>query len=53
MKAPCYQCTERNPGCHGRCEKYKLFKKTIEVENQKRQEATRAEWDWFKAKRLL
>lgn len=21
-KPPCYKCTEREPGCHGKCERY-------------------------------
>lgn len=21
-KPPCYECSERGPGCHGKCEKY-------------------------------
>lgn len=25
MKAPCYQCPDRHPGCHGECGKYKAY----------------------------
>lgn len=25
-KPPCYKCTEREPGCHGRCDKYKEWR---------------------------
>lgn len=26
MKAPCMNCPDRSPGCHGRCERYKAFR---------------------------
>lgn len=25
MKNPCHHCEEREPGCHGKCEKYKAW----------------------------
>jgi hypothetical protein len=25
-KPPCYKCTEREPGCHGKCDKYKEWR---------------------------
>lgn len=25
-KAPCHNCPERHPGCHGKCEKYQAWK---------------------------
>lgn len=38
---PCYGCLERNVGCHGRCEKYKVWetahqeKRNVIAENRK------------------
>ena len=32
-KAPCLNCPDRSPTCHGECEKYKQFKAEKEVEN--------------------
>ena len=26
MKAPCKGCQEREPGCHGKCDKYQAFR---------------------------
>jgi len=25
MRAPCWGCQDREPGCHGRCEKYREY----------------------------
>lgn len=35
---PCYKCTDRELGCHSRCNKYKDFL----VQNEARREAERA-----------
>lgn len=29
-KAPCYQCPDRQLGCHGTCEKYLEYKRTMQ-----------------------
>lgn len=26
MRAPCKDCPDRHPGCHGQCEAYKAFR---------------------------
>lgn len=52
MRFPCYKCPFRSPPCHDDCEKYKIAKKTIEVENEKRKKAWKAEHDWFVARGL-
>ena len=32
IKAPCYNCTKRNPQCHSNCEEYREYRR----ENNKR-----------------
>ncbi len=41
MKAPCKDCQDRAPHCHGGCQKYAAFKASKEAENARR----RAECD--------
>lgn len=36
--APCKDCQDREPGCHGKCEKYKEFREALDKENAKRKE---------------
>lgn len=43
-KTPCQNCTERHPGCHGECERYKEMK-------QEREELHKARDDYFEDKR--
>lgn len=38
MKQPCYNCPDREMGCHGRCERYKEYKVEMEIVKRKRQE---------------
>ena len=40
MKAPCYGCPDRYPGCHDHCDKYKEWKAKYE-EGKKRSEEER------------
>lgn len=35
IKIPCKDCTERVLGCHGKCKRYKTFKKEIELARAK------------------
>ena len=30
MKTPCADCTEREVGCHGKCERYQAYREDIE-----------------------
>ena len=32
---PCKGCEERSLGCHGKCERYKIWKKELDEKNQK------------------
>lgn len=41
-KAPCLNCPDRSPTCHGECEKYKQFKAEREVENAERYKERRS-----------
>lgn len=34
-KAPCKDCTEREVGCHGRCERYKAWRKDLDEKNRR------------------
>lgn len=36
LTAPCKDCKERSPGCHGRCEKYRDYRAELDVENAER-----------------
>ena len=38
MKQPCYQCPDREFGCHGRCERYVKYKAEMEIIKAKRKE---------------
>ena len=40
MKAPCYGCPDRYPGCHDHCDKYKEWKAKYD-EAKKRSEEER------------
>ena len=37
-KSSCYNCQERNPGCHSYCETYLKFKNHLEFVREKRKE---------------
>ena len=37
-KPPCKDCSERYPGCHNKCDKYKEWKKILDSANKARQE---------------
>ena len=30
IPVPCHECADRKIGCHGRCDKYKKFRKEVE-----------------------
>ena len=36
MKVPCKGCTDRQPGCHDKCNKYKAFNDEREAIRNKR-----------------
>lgn len=36
MKQPCYQCPDREMGCHGRCERYKAYRAEVDAIKAKR-----------------
>lgn len=36
MKVPCKGCTDRQPGCHDKCDKYKAFNDEREAIRNKR-----------------
>ena len=36
MKAPCYNCEDRQIGCHAKCERYQSFSDARKAENAKR-----------------
>ena len=51
--APCKECTERQQGCHGRCDKYKNWvnehqkeKAFIDSTKQSEEDFHRARWRW-------
>ena len=31
MKQPCYNCPDREMGCHGRCERYKAYRAEVDA----------------------
>lgn len=37
MTAPCRNCTDRNIGCHGQCEKYAAYRAIMDKEKVRRQ----------------
>ena len=37
-KGPCYQCPDRESGCHGKCERYAKFQEENEVIKQRKRE---------------
>lgn len=42
MKSPCYECgTDRHPGCHARCEKYREFRAKLDGINAERNKYVR------------
>ena len=34
-QSPCLDCADREPGCHGRCEKYKDFRRDVDAYEEK------------------
>lgn len=38
MKTPCYKCTEREVGCHSKCDRYIEFREKLDKENKARLE---------------
>lgn len=36
MKSSCKDCEDRNPGCHGSCEKYREYRRCQDEINEKR-----------------
>ena len=36
MKQPCYNCPDREMGCHGRCERYKAYRAEVDAIKAKR-----------------
>lgn len=50
MNAPCKDCTDRAPRCHGRCPKYAAFKAAKEAENARMREEYEAENTVIKSK---
>lgn len=38
MNNPCYRCPTRALGCHGTCEEYKAYKKSLDEENFRKQQ---------------
>ena len=41
--SPCYQCSERYSGCHGKCEKYSKWREHHILEQRKIRSAIEAE----------
>lgn len=39
MRAPCMDCQNRHPGCHGQCEAYKAFRAKRDAIIAERQKA--------------
>ena len=37
-KGPCYQCPDRESGCHGKCERYAKFQEENETIKQRKRE---------------
>ena len=33
-RVPCYECTDRAPACHGKCEKYQAFRQMKDAYNE-------------------
>lgn len=48
VQAPCMGCEDRNPECHGKCEKYAAYRAEREKEYAHRAEAATlgADSDW-------
>lgn len=44
-KSPCIKCTYRKVGCHGLCEKYKIFKEEIERKKKHKDEYFKKNYD--------
>lgn len=38
VKSNCYKCENRYVGCHSKCEKYKEYRKALDVINIRRKE---------------
>ena len=43
MKSPCMDCAERHEGCHGICEKYLFYRKSLDDEKAKKRQNELAE----------
>lgn len=43
MTAPCKNCTDRQMGCHGQCERYKAYREVMDEAGRKRYAAGEAE----------
>ena len=43
MTAPCKNCTDRQMGCHGKCERYKAYREVMDEAARKRYAAGEAE----------
>lgn len=45
MRAPnkCKDCTDRYPGCHGECDNYKEYRKTIDEMHEAKNKRTEKE----------
>lgn len=50
MNAPCKDCQDRAPHCHGQCPKYAAFKAAKEAENARMREEYEAESTVIKSK---
>ena len=46
INPPCYNCTNRELGCHGKCEKYLTFKQKKSESNQVEREVKERYWDY-------
>ena len=45
--SPCYECTQRQSGCHANCEKFLHFKCEQDARKEKLYESKRKEW-WLR-----
>ena len=46
MNNPCFNCTERKSGCHGKCDRYRKAKQEYEAEKSKRLQAKKEQTDF-------
>ena len=40
---PCNECTEREVGCHGKCARYKQWRKELDEKNERRLKVLKGE----------